>query len=154
MTASKFFEKHHFQLNKENKLRENMLVAMYDSAFKDKKGVDLKSFTKSYQRSTQLAGKVIQEAYSVRMLSDVLARKEYHEIELVFSYYTTLKEERDLISRERGYVGAGKKGEYQDKLDQIVKRRRALAHELSNDDREKLNNLVKVLNNQGLEMVT
>jgi len=92
----KFFEKHYASLQEKNEARENMLVAMYDSVFKDKDNFTIEKFEKTYLKSSLVASRLASESYAVDQLAKIIKDKNYGQIEQIFTYYTLLAERKSL----------------------------------------------------------
>lgn len=82
--------------------RQKLLVAMYDSVMKTKKGkvLSFDEFKERHEKSRLLSQRLISQAYAVQNLRKIVHDNDYDGIDNAFNLYMVLRQIRDLMGEK------------------------------------------------------
>lgn len=101
--ALKFFESEVAKLRDIKAKREDVLVALFDSAYAEVNSADANisfdEFKNRYLDILSLSNDLVRESYAVNMMSGVIKDKQYDEIDTLFQHSLVVKQENLILSK-------------------------------------------------------
>ena len=109
--ALKFFESEVAKLRDVKAKREDMLVALFDSAYAEVNAADANitydEFKNRYLDIITLSTDLVRESYAVGVFQRVLKDKHFDEIETLFQLSLVAKQENAILANIPSYMIAG-----------------------------------------------
>jgi len=109
--ALKFFESEVAKLRDIKSKREDVLVALFDSAYAEVNAADANisfgEFKNRYLDVLSLSNDLVRESYAVKTLSRVVHDKDYNEIDTLFQYSLVTKQENEILALVPAHLVSG-----------------------------------------------